>query len=107
MRRRNNRPRPLPWDDARLLAEVLEAVRHEYVEPIDDSILIESAVRGMVKDLDPHSQFLDSEEYDEVRISTSGNYSGVGLEVHIEDDRVQVVAAIEGTPAQRAGLQSG
>jgi carboxyl-terminal processing protease len=97
----------LPWDDARLLAEVLERVRQEYVEPVDDSVLIESAVRGMVKDLDPHSQFLDSQEYEEVRISTSGNYSGVGLEVHIEDGQVQVVSAIEDTPAEKAGLKSG
>jgi carboxyl-terminal processing protease len=97
----------LPWDDARLLAEVLERVRQEYVEPVADSVLIESAVRGMVTDLDPHSQFLDSKEYEEVRISTTGNYSGVGLEVHLADDVAQVVAAIEGTPAAKAGLRSG
>lgn len=97
----------LPWDDARLLAEVLERVRQEYVEPVEDSVLIESAVRGMVKDLDPHSQFLNSKEYDEVRISTSGNYSGVGLEVHMEGSEIRVVAAIEGTPAEKAGLKSG
>jgi len=97
----------LPWDDARLLAEVLQRVRTEYVEPVEDSELIESAVRGMVTDLDPHSQFLDRDEYKEVQISTSGNYSGVGLEVHMEDGIVRVVAAIEGTPAARAGLRSG
>jgi carboxyl-terminal processing protease len=97
----------LPWDDARLLAEVLERVRLEYVEPVDDSVLIESAVRGMVTDLDPHSQFLNSAEYEEVRISTTGNYSGVGLEVHMEGGIVKVVAAIEGTPAEEAGLLSG
>ena len=98
---------PLPWDDAKLLAEVLERVRQEYVEPVADSVLIESAVRGMVTDLDPHSQFLSSDEYDEVRISTTGNYSGVGLEVHMEDGVVEVVAAIEGSPAELAGLKSG
>jgi len=97
----------LPWDDARLLAEVLERVRQEYVEPVDDSVLIESAVRGMVTDLDPHSQFLDSDEYEEVQISTSGNYSGVGLEVDLENGTVRVVAAIEGTPAAQAGLRTG
>jgi len=97
----------LPWDDARLLAEVLERVRQEYVEPVEDSDLIESAVRGMVTDLDPHSQFLDSDEYEEVQISTSGNYSGVGLEVHLDEGTVRVVAAIEGTPAEQAGLRSG
>lgn len=97
----------LPWDDARLLAEVLERVREEYVEPVDDHALIESAVRGMVTNLDPHSQFLDTEEYEEIRISTTGNYSGVGLEVHMHEGIVSVVAPIDGTPADRAGMKSG
>lgn len=97
----------LPWDEARLLAEVLERVKQEYVEPVDDRQLMEAAVRGMVTDLDPHSQFLDSEEYEEIRISTTGNYSGVGLEVNMHDGVVTVVSPIEGTPADRAGLRSG
>jgi carboxyl-terminal processing protease len=99
--------RTLPWEEARLFAEVLERVREEYVEPVEDAELIESAVRGMVTDLDAHSQYLDCDEYEEVRISTSGNYSGVGLEVHMENGEVQVVSAIDGTPAARAGLRSG
>ncbi len=97
----------LPWEEARLLAEVLERVKQEYVEPVEDRALIESAVRGMVTDLDPHSQFLDPEEYEEIRISTTGNYTGVGLEVNMERGKVSVVAPIEGTPAARAGLRSG
>lgn len=97
----------LPWEDTRLLAEVLERVRHEYVEPVDDSTLIESAVRGMVTDLDPHSQFLNRDEYREIQISTSGHYSGIGLEVSMEEGVLRVVAAIEGAPAQLAGLKSG
>ena len=104
---RNTAEDTLPWDEARLLAEVLERVKQEYVEPVDDSALIESAVRGMVTDLDPHSQFLDINEYEEIRISTVGNYSGVGLEVHMENGIVSVVAPIEGTPAERAGIKSG
>lgn len=97
----------LPWEEARLLAEVLERVKQEYVEPVEDRTLIESAVRGMVTDLDPHSQFLDPHEYEEIRISTTGNYTGVGLEVNMERGTVSVVAPIEGTPAARAGLRSG
>jgi len=97
----------LPWEEARLLAEVLERVKQEYVEPVEDRALIESAVRGMVTNLDPHSQFLDSDEYEEIRISTTGNYSGVGLEVNMESGKVTVVSPIEGTPAARAGLESG
>jgi carboxyl-terminal processing protease len=97
----------LPWDDVRLLTEVLERVKQEYVEPVDDHSLMENAVRGMVTHLDPHSQFLDADEFEEVRISTSGNYSGVGLEVNLRDGKVIVVAPIEGTPADRAGILSG
>jgi carboxyl-terminal processing protease len=97
----------LPWDEARLLAEVLERVRLEYVDSVEDTQLIESAVRGMVTDLDPHSQFLDSEEYAEVQISTSGHYTGVGLEVNFEADLLRVVAAIPDTPAAKAGIKTG
>jgi carboxyl-terminal processing protease len=103
----------LPWEDARLLAEVLQRVKRDYVEQVDDHELIEAAIRGMVADLDPHSAFLDSEEYQEIRISTTGNYSGVGLEVSLEEDpdgqmqRVRVIAPIEDTPAERAGIRPG
>jgi carboxyl-terminal processing protease len=97
----------LPWDDVRLLTEVLDRVKKDYVEPVDDHQLLESAVRGMVTDLDPHSQFLDADEYEEVRISTSGNYSGVGLEVNLRDGKVLVVAPIDDTPAARAGIRAG
>ena len=97
----------LPWEDARLLAEVLERVRQDYVESIDDHALMENAIRGMVSALDPHSAFLDPEEYDEIRISTTGAYSGVGIEVTMQDGAVRVVAPIDGTPAARAGIQAG
>lgn len=97
----------LPWEDARLLAEVMERVRHDYVDRIDDHTLIENAIRGMVSSLDPHSAFLDNEEYDEIRISTTGNYSGVGIEVTTENGSVKVVAPIEGTPAAKAGIEPG
>ena len=97
----------LPWDEARLLSEVLERVRQEYVEPLEDRDLIEGAVRGLVTELDPHSQFLDSNQYEEIRINSSGNYSGVGLEVSLDSDRVRVVAPIEGSPAALAGIRPG
>src|SRR5262245_55656732 len=61
----------LPWQDARLLAEVLEHVRQDYVEDVSDQKLIEAAIRGMMSELDPHSAFLDPEEFDEIRISTT------------------------------------
>jgi len=95
------------WEQARLFAEVLERVKKDYVEPIDDAELLESAIRGMVSNLDTHSQFLDAEEYRDIRISTSGSYSGVGLEVSTTDGEILVVAPIDGTPAQRAGIRAG
>ncbi|MDH3588022.1 MAG: S41 family peptidase [Gammaproteobacteria bacterium] len=97
----------LPIAEARLFAEVLERVKREYVDSVDDADLIQSAIRGMVADLDPHSAFLDSEEYRDIRISTSGNYTGVGLEVNIEDNQVVVVSPIDHTPAHRAGIKPG
>jgi carboxyl-terminal processing protease len=100
-------PETLPWEDARLLAEVLERVKQDYVDKVDDHDLMESAIRGMVSALDPHSAFLDSDEYDEIRISTTGNYSGVGIEVTMEDEGVKVVAPIDGTSAAKAGIRPG
>jgi carboxyl-terminal processing protease len=97
----------VPWQDARLLAEVLEHVRREYVEKISDQELIEAAIRGMIADLDAHSAFLDPQEFDEIRISTTGEYSGVGIEVALENGVVKVVNPIEGTPAQKAGVLAG
>ncbi|HEY6984786.1 MAG TPA: PDZ domain-containing protein, partial [Rhodanobacteraceae bacterium] len=102
-----NASSPVPWQDARLLAEVLEHVRSEYVEQISDQELIEAAIRGMMADLDPHSAYLDSEQFDEIRISTTGEYSGVGIEVALEDGVVKVVNPIEDTPAYKAGVLAG
>jgi carboxyl-terminal processing protease len=99
--------RELAWEQARLLAEVMERVKRDYVEPVDDAVLLENAIRGMVADLDRHSAYLDAEEYQDIRISTSGRYSGVGLEVSKADDRLLVIAPIDGTPAQKAGVLSG
>jgi carboxyl-terminal processing protease len=97
----------LPWQDAHVLAEVMERVKREYVNPVDDHQLLQAAVRGMVSSLDPYSAYLDGEEYDEIKISSSGQYSGVGIEVSMEDDQVVVIAPFEDSPAARAGIRSG
>ncbi len=97
----------LTWEQARLFAEVMHRVKQDYVEPLDDSVLLESAIRGMVSDLDNHSQYLDAEQYQDIRISTTGSYSGVGLEVSTEGGLVTVIAPIDDTPAERAGILSG
>ena len=97
----------LPWQDVRLLAEVIERVKDDYVDTIDDHALMQHAIRGMVAGLDAHSSFLDDEEYADLRIATEGNYSGIGIEVSYEDGGIVVVAPIEGSPADRAGLRTG
>jgi len=97
----------VPWADARMLAEVLERVEHDYVNPVDDHQLLQAAIRGMVSSLDPYSAFLDNEEYDEIKISSSGQYSGVGIEVSLEDDQVVVVSPFDGSPAALAGIRPG
>ncbi len=97
----------LPIEQVRLLVEVLERVRADYVDDVTDEQLIEDAIRGMVSGLDKHSAFLDSDEYADIRISTTGAYSGVGLEVAVDDDRVKVVSPIDATPAARAGISAG
>jgi carboxyl-terminal processing protease len=97
----------LPWQDARMLADVLERVKHDYVNSVDDHQLLQAAIRGMVSSLDPYSAYLDGDEYDEVKISSSGQYSGVGIEVSMEDDEVVVVSPLEGSPAAEAGIRPG
>ncbi len=104
-------PRPaaplLPQGDVRVLAEVLERVKREFVEPVSDRQLMDNAVRGMLAELDAHSQFLDAGQYEEIRINTSGSYTGVGLELQADASRVGVVTPIEGAPAERAGILAG
>jgi carboxyl-terminal processing protease len=94
-------------ESAALVAEVIDRVRREYVDKIDDRQIVESAIRGIVRDLDPHSTFLDADQYEDIRISTSGNYTGVGLDVNLDGGKVTVVAPLAGAPAERAGILPG
>jgi carboxyl-terminal processing protease len=94
-------------ESAALVAEVIDRVRREYVDNLDDREIVESAIRGIVADLDQHSSFLDAEQYEDIRISTSGNYTGVGLDVNIEGGKVTVVTPLAGAPAEQAGILPG
>jgi carboxyl-terminal processing protease len=98
---------PLPVDELRSFAEVFGAIKANYVEPVDDKKLITDAVSGMVTGLDPHSAYLDQDAYRELRISTRGEFGGLGIEVGMEEGLVKVVSPIEDTPAFRAGLKPG
>jgi carboxyl-terminal processing protease len=97
----------LPWEEASLFAEVYERIKRDYVEEVDDHVLMERALRGMVSALDSHSAYLDSEEFEEIRLSTMGSYPGVGIEVVPDEGAVKVLRPIDGSPAQRAGLKPG
>jgi carboxyl-terminal processing protease len=97
----------LAWEQARLFAEVLERVKRDYVEPLDDAELLESAIRGMVSDLDAHSQYLDANEYRDIRVATTGSYTGIGIEIDQVDGKVMIVTPMAGSPAARSGLRSG
>lgn len=94
-------------EQAQLFAEVMQRVKSDYVEPIDDRELMESALRGMLGDLDPHSQYLDADEYRDIRISTTGSYTGIGIEVSEVDGDIRVITPIAGSPAARSGIRSG
>jgi carboxyl-terminal processing protease len=97
----------LPWKEARLLAEVMQRVRDNYVDPIEDHQLMQNAVRGMVEALDDHSTFLTPDEFDDMKVSTSGAYAGIGVEVVAGKGGVSVVRRMAGSPAERAGIQTG
>ncbi|MGH8133766.1 MAG: S41 family peptidase [Steroidobacteraceae bacterium] len=97
----------LPWEEASLFAEVYQRIKRDYVADVDDHTLMEQAVRGMVAALDPHSAYLDSEEFEEIRLSTMGSYPGVGIQVVADDGVVKILRPIDGSPAQRAGLAPG
>ncbi|MCB1644935.1 MAG: S41 family peptidase [Pseudomonadales bacterium] len=100
-------PPRLPLNELRLFAEAFNRVSSAYVEEIDDRTLLESAIRGMLSQLDPHSAYLDRETFSDLQENTTGNYGGVGLEVGMEDGFVKVIAPMDDTPAAKAGLQAG
>lgn len=94
-------------DEVQRFLDVFLEVRSNYVEPVDDSKLIEGAIGGMLASLDPHSSYLDARNYKQLRTQTDGEYGGLGLSVTQEDGVVKVIAPQADTPADRAGIKSG
>ncbi len=90
-----------------LFGDVLERVRSDYVEAPDDSVLIESAINGMLSGLDPHSTYLNPKHFRDMQVQTRGEFGGLGIEVTMEEGVVKVVSPIENTPAEKAGVLSG
>ncbi|MBI4005656.1 MAG: S41 family peptidase [Gammaproteobacteria bacterium] len=97
----------LPLDELRTFTEVFSKIKNDYVEPVDDRKLLEDAIRGMLAGLDPHSAYLDKDSYKELQEGTTGEFGGLGIEVGLEDGFVKVIAPIDDTPAQRAGIKEG
>jgi carboxyl-terminal processing protease len=100
-------PQPLPLDTLRIFTEIFGKVKSDYVEAVGDKKLLEDAIHGMLAGLDPHSAYLNPESFKEMRIGTEGKFGGLGIEVTMENGFIKVVAPIDDTPAQRAGLKSG
>lgn len=97
----------LPLDELRTFADVFNQIRVGYVEEVDDSTLLEYAIKGMLMGLDPHSVYLTRDAYDDLQTSTTGEFSGLGLEVGMENGFLKVISPIDGSPAAEAGVQSG
>jgi carboxyl-terminal processing protease len=98
----------MPLEEIQRYVAVYRAIKEAYVEPIDDETLMKAALRGLLADLDPHSAYLEKEDAEDLTEQTEGAYSGVGVEIEQRPDRsLLVVAPIDGTPAQRAGLRAG
>ena len=95
------------YDKLKLFAEVFSRVRADYVEEVDDDVLIEAAIRGMLTHLDPHSSYLSAKNFKEMQVETKGEFGGLGIEVTMENGVVKVVAPIDDTPASRAGVEAG
>lgn len=97
----------LPLEELRTFVEILNRVKQGYVEDVSDQDLLENSIRGMLDGLDPHSAYLNKEEFREISISTSGKFGGLGIEVQMQNGFVRVVAPIDDTPASEAGIQPG
>ena len=97
----------LPLKELRIFANIFGRVKQDYVEPVSDRELLDHAIRGMLEGLDPHSAYLDEEHYKEIQEGTSGEFGGLGIEVGMEDRFIKVIAPIDDTPAQKAGIQAG
>lgn len=96
-----------PYDLVQQLARVLVLVENEYVDPVDRTRLVEGSIKGMVAELDPHSSYLPASAYRAFQADTNGEFGGIGVEVDFRNDEVTVIAPIEGSPAEQAGLRSG
>ena len=95
------------YKQLKLFGEVFERVRADYVDDVGDNSLVESAINGMLTSLDPHSNYLNTKNFNDMKVQTRGEFGGLGIEVSMENGLVKVVSPIDDTPAARAGLKPG
>lgn len=98
---------PLPLSELHTFSEVFASIKNHYVDEVEDKALLENAIRGMLAGLDPHSSYLDKADFTDLKVGTSGEFGGLGIEVSMENGFVKVIAPIDDTPAQRAGVLAG
>ena len=97
----------LPVEDLQRFTDVYMRIKRNYVTEVDDRELLDNAIQGMLSGLDPHSAYLDEQDFEDLQVGTSGEFGGLGIEVGMEDGFVKVIAPIDDTPASRAGIQAG
>ncbi len=98
---------PDRYEPLKRFSQVMDMVERYYVRDVTRDELVDGAVKGMLQELDPHSTYMDKDEFDEMQVSTSGEFSGIGIEISMKNGRLLVVSPIEDTPAFKAGLKSG
>jgi carboxyl-terminal processing protease len=95
------------YQELKLFGDVFQLVRSDYVDKVGDEKLVEGAINGMLTSLDPHSNYLNAKNFDDMKVQTRGEFGGLGIEVSMENGVVKVVSPIDDTPAARAGLKPG
>lgn len=95
------------YEELKTFSEVLTQIQKHYVEEVKPKDLVQGAIRGMLATLDPHSAYMTPEMFKEIQVETKGEFGGVGIQIGIKDNRLAVIAPIEGTPAQKAGIRAG
>jgi carboxyl-terminal processing protease len=97
----------LTLDDLRTFTDVFNQARNNYVEEVDDKTLLNAAIQGMLQELDPHSSYLPPPQYEELNDAAKGRYSGIGIDVKVQDGKIVVNAIINESPADEAGMNPG
>jgi len=105
----NNAPEqgPLPLKELRTFTEIYDRIKQAYVEPVDDTTLLNNAIDGMLNGLDPHSAYLRKEDLDDLQENTRGEFGGLGIEIELQNGFVRIITPIDDTPALKAGVEAG